>query len=255
MSASILLDTPASVPKAKPHTWEEIRPKVELISDDGEPMESDWHVKEMVLLISCIDQRLAGREDYYVGGNMFIYFSEEQARDHDFRGPDFFFVWNTTRKPLRPYWAIWEEGGRTPNVVIELGSPTTIKEDHGPKKDTYESILHVHEYFCYNPKTEKLEGWRHNGKKFVPIKANAQGRLWSEELGLWLGVWKGKVGHFDDTWLRFFDRDGKLVLSEHEAEHHLRVEAQAEVARLRAKLAARDKKAHGPDANGKRKKK
>src|SRR5438128_1925677 len=130
MSRSILLKTPASIPDPDPAPLEEILPQVELIYDDGEPMVSDWYVKAMLLLISSIDQHFHDRDDFYVGGNMFIYFSEEQARNRDFRGPDFYFVWNTTRKPLRKYWVVWQEGGRVPNVVIELCSASTIKEDY-----------------------------------------------------------------------------------------------------------------------------
>lgn len=235
-----------------PAPIEEILPKVELIDDDGEPMESDWHVKAMLLLISCTDWWFRDRDDFYVGGNMFIYFSERQARNNDFRGPDYFFVKNTRRKPLRKYWATWLEDGRTPDTVIELCSRSTITEDYGPKKIIYQNTLHVSDYFCYDPESRKLDGWRLIDRTYVALKPNEHGRLWSEELGLWVGIWKGKVGPFDDTWLRFYDREGNLVLSEVEgAEQHAEEErlrrqaAEAEVVELRAQMAAR---------NGKRKK-
>jgi hypothetical protein len=50
-------------------------PKVELITDDGEPMESAWHRSQMNLLIEVIRYHWRDRTDYYVGGNMFIYYS------------------------------------------------------------------------------------------------------------------------------------------------------------------------------------
>ncbi|MSU77764.1 MAG: hypothetical protein EXS16_06680 [Gemmataceae bacterium] len=64
-----------------------------LISEDGENLESDWHRIELNLLIELTDQWITGRDDYFVGGNMFIYFDEEHARNRNFRGPDYFFVW------------------------------------------------------------------------------------------------------------------------------------------------------------------
>src|SRR5437016_3924489 len=67
-------------------------PKVELLETDGEPLESDWHRLEMNLLIDVVTVRQGDRQDYFVGGNMFIYFDEEQARHRNYRGPDFFFV-------------------------------------------------------------------------------------------------------------------------------------------------------------------
>ena len=79
---------------------------VELVSEDGEPMESDWHRRCMNLLIEVVLCYLRGRTDFYVGGNMFIYFNLEQARNRDFRGPDFFFVWGGALEPARPYWAL-----------------------------------------------------------------------------------------------------------------------------------------------------
>lgn len=267
MSTASLLKTPPSIPDPDPGPPIHILRKIELIYDDGEPMESDWHVKAMVLLVSSIDQHFRERDDYYVGGNMFIYFSETQARNRDFRGPDFYFVSDTTRLPMRKYWCVWEENGRTPDVVIELCSPSTIKEDYGRKKKVYESILHVVDYFCYDPDSGKLDGWRRSGKKFVALKANAQGRLWSDELGLWVGTWTGRIGRQEATWLRFFDEDGNLVLSENEAaarnaeeqrrnadEQRRRADAaEAELAQLRERVASAEKKPNGTNGKGKKK--
>lgn len=290
MAATIALKTPASIPDPLPPDLDEILPKVELVYDDGEPMETDWHVKSIGLLASSTDYHFRGRDDYYVGGNMFIYFSEKQARNRDFRGPDYFFVSNTTREPIRKGWVTWLEDNRTPDAVIELCSPTTIAEDYGPKKDIYEKTLRVGDYFCYNPETKKLDGWRLKDKKYTPLVPNEHGWLWSEELGLWVGTWQGKIGPFDDTWLRFYDRDGNLVPTPEEAakqqaeaakqqadaakrqaeaakrqaeaakqqiaaERTQREAAEKEAAELRAQLAALQKKPSGTNGNGKRKKK
>ncbi|HEY4575561.1 MAG TPA: hypothetical protein VIJ26_16410, partial [Thermoanaerobaculia bacterium] len=69
----------------------------ELVVSDGEPLESNWHVIQMNLLIDLIFQAMSerGRADFFSGGNMFVYYSYEQARDIAagrpyFRGPDVF---------------------------------------------------------------------------------------------------------------------------------------------------------------------
>ena len=98
-----------------------------LISEDGVPLESDWHAIEIGLLRELVHQHLPDRQDFFAGGNMFIYFNEEQARNKDFRGPDFFFVWGVSPMPLRPHWTIWKEGGRYPNLIIELLSPSNLQ--------------------------------------------------------------------------------------------------------------------------------
>jgi hypothetical protein len=82
----------------------------------------------------------------------------------------------------------------------------------------------------------------------VPLKPNADRRLWSEELGLWVGPWRSELFGYSETWLRFFDKEGRLVLDETETE-------RLEVAALRAKVAALEAKAkNGTEKNGSGKK-
>jgi Uma2 family endonuclease len=227
-------------------------PTVQLIESDGIPLESHWHVFQITLLLELVTNQLHGRDDYYAGGNMFIYYSAEQARNRDYRGPDFFFVDGANRLPIRPYWAIWEEGGRYPNVIVELLSPTTAVEDRTTKKTLYERVFRTQEYFCYDPDTELLEGWRLGAKgRYRAIKANDKGWLWVEELGLWLGTWRGTYQGYENVWLRFYDADGRLVPTQAEkatAEAARAAGAEAEVARLKERLAALEQ-AKQPDGN------
>jgi Uma2 family endonuclease len=134
-------------------------PNVPLVETDGEPLESSWHRAAINLLIEVLTWLLRDRSDYYVGGNLFIYFSEEQARTRKYRGTDFFYVEGVNRLPKRRYWAVWQEGGRYPDVIIELVSPTTAQEDRTTKKDLYERTFRTHEYYCYDPDAQTLEGW------------------------------------------------------------------------------------------------
>src|SRR6185436_15242740 len=84
-----------------------------LIFDDGEPMESARHVQQMIVLIESLSYAWRERQDFYVGGNMFLYFSETQSRANDFRGPDVFVVLDTTQRERRA-WVVWEENGKAP---------------------------------------------------------------------------------------------------------------------------------------------
>jgi len=204
---------------------------IELIESDGVPMDSDWHRRCMNLLIDQIEHHFRDRDDFYVGGNMFVYFSLEQARNKDFRGPDFFFVKDTNRLPERRFWVVWEENGRTPNVVIELSSPTTEDEDHTSKFKIYRDQLRVRDYFIYEPYSQTLEGWRLDGSRYRPLAPDAAGRLFSEELGLSLGIWKRDTDGVLIPWLRFFDRDGIVLPLPAEAE---RIKAEAEKQRADA---------------------
>jgi hypothetical protein len=188
---------------------------------------------------------------------MFVYYSEEQARNRDYRGPDFFFVWGVSPEPVRPYWAVWKEGGHYPDVIIELLSPTTAENDRTVKKDLYEQLFHTSDYYCYDPETRQLEGWHLNDRVYHPISPNGHGRLWCKELGLWLGTWDGPFQGHTTTWLRLYTPEGALVPTAEEAGRKVaeierrradaefqRAEAErqradaleAEVARLRARL-------------------
>ena len=213
-------------------------PPSNLPETDEQPLESPWHRACMNLLIEAVEYRLAGRKDFYVGGTMFIYFSARQVRHRDYSGPDFFFVQGPRIDHDRPrqYWAIWDEDGRYPNVIIELSSPSTSAEDHTTRKELYEQTFQTAEYFIYDPSARVVEGWRLAKRRYRRIRPSEQGRLWSEELGLWVGTWRGKFQEHEDLWLRFFDPEGNLVLLPGESERQRADAAAAEAARLRQEL-------------------
>jgi Uma2 family endonuclease len=202
-------------------------------------MDSDWHAIEIQLLRETVHFHYRGRTDFFAGGNMFIYFNYEQARNKDFRGPDFFFVWGASPMPLRPYWAVWKEGGKYPNMIIELLSPTTADEDLTVKKDIYEQTFRTPEYYCYDPDTKKLDGWHLDDGVYQSLAPNDKGWLWCEQLKLWLGTWDGVYMNRNTTWLRYFTPDGALVptLEEDATANRRRAEAaEAELIRLKQQI-------------------
>jgi len=243
------LGTPApSVPVAANSGWPVgvTPPPDNLIFEDGEPLESFWHRQAMNLLIELIQFLYAGRTDYFAGGNMFVYFSAQHVFNRDFRGPDVFLVKNVDGLRDRRGWVVWEEDGRYPDLIIELASPSTVDGDRTTKKDLYERTFRTPEYFLYDPATERLEGWRFDEhQRYSAISPEAQGRMWSEQLGVWLGTWRGRWhGPVESVWLRFYDANGQLVpLFDEAAQQQARKEKEradkleAELTRLRALLA------------------
>ncbi|MBM3241126.1 hypothetical protein FJZ31_32995 [Candidatus Poribacteria bacterium] len=225
-------------------------PAVELPTEDGEPLESSWHRSEINLLIESLRVHWRGRQDYYAGGNMFIYFMLEQAHRPIFRGPDFFVALDVDGSYSRGAWVVWLERGKYPDVIVELLSPSTAYEDLTTKKDLYEKIFRTPEYFCYNPYVHEFRGWRLKDMTYEEIKPDERGWFWSKRLGLWLGLWKGRYLEEDGIWLRFYDTDGELVptfgeLEQKRAEQERqraeqerqRAErAEAELAQLRERL-------------------
>ncbi len=67
-------------------------PTLDLPEEDGIPLETNWNRAQINLLIDVVTHRWRERRDYFVGGKMFIYYSARQARNRDYKGPDFFLV-------------------------------------------------------------------------------------------------------------------------------------------------------------------
>lgn len=214
--------------------WVPDIPDLELPYDDGEPLESNWHRLQINLLADALDQHWHDRLDFFAGGNMFVYYSLTQARNRDYKGPDFFVVKGVDRTRQRRSWVAWEEGGRYPDVIVELLSPTTAAEDLGPKKDLYEQVFKTFEYFCVNPDGYTLQGWRLVGTRYVPLPPNDLGWLWSESLQLWLGFQAGRFQGTEETWLRFFASSEALVPVAEERVRAERTRADAERTRADA---------------------
>lgn len=193
--------------------WEPTLPPTELIFDDGEPLETNRHRIAMNALIRSLPSAIADRDDYFVGGNMFIYYSSAQVRNKDFRGPDFFVVLGVDGRTDRQGWVVWEENGRYPDVMVELMSPSTAETDTGVKKEIYEQIFRTPDYYVFDPfNPNSLQGWHLDAnQRYQPLVANEQGWLWCQRLGLWLGTWSGTIDRVEAVWLRFYDEAGNLV--------------------------------------------
>jgi Uma2 family endonuclease len=125
--------------------------QADFIESDGEAVDSPWHRSEINLLIDSVGTHRKGLTNFYVGGNMFISYSLQQAREKKFRGPDFFFVKDVDGTRQRRWWWVHEEEGKYPNAIIELLSPSTAEIDRTVKKELYEQTFRTPEYFCYDP--------------------------------------------------------------------------------------------------------
>jgi Uma2 family endonuclease len=174
-------------------------PPTNLIFDDGEPLESNRHRIAINVLIELVQEAFGDRKDFFVGGNMFVYYSSLQVLN-------------------RQGWVVWDEDGRYPDVIIELLSPSTAHIDRGEKKHLYERTFHTTNYFIFDPfDPQSLKGWQLDNKhQYQPLETNELGWLWCETLQLWLGVWEGQIRREPAKgtccWLRFFDREKNLIL-------------------------------------------
>ena len=160
---------------------------VEYPTSDGKPMaETDVHRKDMVDLIATLEDYFAADPRVYVSGNLMFFYEEGNRRKHI--APDVLVVRGVPKLPLRKYYLLWEEG-RGPDLVIELTSKTTRREDRDKKWVLYRDRLRVPEYFLFDPFEEylkpSLQGYRLVEGQYVAIGSEA-GRLPSGVLGLHL---------------------------------------------------------------------
>ena len=202
-------------------------------------METSLHASQLALLVECLKRLWESRQDFFLGDGITVRYIDKDTGAEKMVGPDFFVIQGVPRVAHRS-WVVWKENNRCPEIVIELLSRKTANKDRDPKKDIYEKQLQTQDYFWFAPddvpkaKQGELAGFRLVSGQYEPIEPDASDHLWSEELGLYLGVWHGNYGGDTSCWLRFYFPDGTLVPSREEgerAERQLREQAEARAAR------------------------
>ena len=193
-------------------------------SSDGKPMaETDWHRKLLMELLQIIDHHFREHDDVYVSGDLLIYY--KMGDNTKSVAPDVFVVRGVAKKQRGTY-LTWEES-HTPDFVLELASPSTVRHDLTTKKDLYASVLKVKEYYIYDPLHQiqpHFVGFRLIDGVYQEI-AFVNDRLPSEVLNLELGERDGTLRMYDPTIEQW------LVPSQERAE-----QAEAELAKALAAL-------------------
>ena len=212
-------------------------------SDDQPMAESEFQLVPMLYVLTVLRTHFKGREDVYVGGDMFLYY--EEGNPGAVVAPDVFVVIGAPKRAEHPRdtYKLWEEP-KGPDFVLEVLSSSTWKADLGPKRALYAS-LGVAEYWLFDPTREHLlspplRGMRLAGREYreLPVLqlAASAPTLRSEVLGLDLRLDRGA--------LRFRDSaTGEDLLSHEESvaahQESDAVRRAAEV-RIRREVAARE---------------
>jgi len=150
---------------------------------DGKPMaETDVHRNLLADLIFTLDNYFQMQLDVYVSGNLLIYYVE--GNPAKCFAPDVFVVRGVPKRQRRTY-KLWEEGV-APQIIIELTSRKTWREDLQIKWRLYEE-LGVQEYFIFDPEYDYLDdplvGYRLENGKYVDLEIKDR-RVKSEVLEL-----------------------------------------------------------------------
>jgi len=195
------------------------------------PLESYAHLQQILILLQCLEWLWQDRNDYFAAANLSIYYSPNQKKSEDFRGPDFFVVLGTERRLDRKSWVVWGEGGKYPDVIVEILSPSTAKIDRGEKKQIYQDIFRTPDYFWFDPETLEFQGFRLMEGQYQAIEPTDRGWLWSDLLGLFLGIYQQQ--------LRYFNREGELIPTPAEVakqERQEKVLALQQIEQLKSRL-------------------
>ena len=122
-------------------------------SSDGQPMsENTWQFGVMVDSAAALRARYRHNPDVFVGGDLLMYY--EQGDPTQRVAPDVFVIFSVPDHHRMSY-KLWEEG-KAPDLVLEVASESTWREDLGRKQDLY-AKLGIREYWLFDPKGEFLD--------------------------------------------------------------------------------------------------
>ncbi len=219
-------------------------------ASDGKPMgETPWHLRAMLEAVGMLTEFFRDRPDVYVGGNMMMYYVEDDTDTSV--SPDVFVTFGVPKLPERRVWRTWVEGGRFADFVLEMTSESSKLRDAGPKRDLF-ARLGVREYWQFDPEGKylnpRLKGHRLDARgHYQPLVLEERDGFLCHGslLGLELRLEGGRLRLFDPArreYLRTQEEERRA--REHEERERRKVEAafravEAENAELRRRLRER----------------
>ena len=218
-----------------------IRTEVFYPETDDMPMPDAYYQSEHFQnLIAMLKVFFRLRDDVVVSGDIFIYYVEG---DNNRRvAPDCFVVIGVSRESFERNntYLMWDVG-KSPDFVLEIGSPSTGMKDRGPKRELY-ARLGVGEYWMFDPSGGEHYGFALRGERLVDgeyrrleTREAVDGGVWGYSATLNLEL------HWVEGFLRLYDPVGERWLETpeeideaRESERAAREVAEAQATRERA---------------------
>lgn len=180
-----------------------------LVTEDDTPVDNIASAKQQRLLVTSLYSSKQG-DIFLAETNVGIFHTFKQSPIV----PDIFLSLgvrvpnNWWEKKNRSYF-IWEFG-KPPEVVIEIVSNKEGNELDS-KLQLYEQIR-ISYYVVYDPSQQLgeqiLRIYELRGMHYYETS-----QTWLEQVGLGLTLWEGEFEGKQDTWLRWCDRDGNVLLT------------------------------------------
>ena len=220
----------------------------QLITEDDTAVDNFASAKQPRLLVSRLYSSLAGSV-FLAEANVGIYHAVSQPAIV----PDVFVSFDVQvpeawwEKPNRCY-LVWNFG-KPPEIVVEIVS-NRVGNELTDKLQTY-AQMRVSYYVVYDPSQQlgsaPLRLYELRGIHYTEIN-----ELWLEQVNLGFTLWQGAFEGRQDTWLRWCDAGGNILLTgdekaEQERQRAEREHQRAEQERQRAERLAAILKAQGID--------
>jgi len=233
-----------------PHSPKEVLPTMyDLPSEDPEEpgLPDQFHLLQAQLCSATFRPPHYSSNRIFVASDLNLYYDPQHPTWY--KRPDWFAVLGVSRfyqeQELRLSYVNWQEGVR-PTVAIEFLSPSTRAEDLGEternrkpptKWEVYEQILAIPYYIIFDRLTNELQAFQLDGIHYRKLELT-QKRIWLPDLQLGLGLWQGKYEERERKWLRWYDSEGKWILTDAERESQ-RAEQESQRAEQESQRAER----------------
>ncbi len=198
----------------------------ESLEEPGLP--DEFHVFQPQLLRETFIPPNYPKDEVFIASDLNLYYDPNHTLW--FKRPDWFAVLGISRlyqqTELRLSYVIWQEGV-APNVVVELLSPSTEKEDLGKilreinqpptKWEVYEKVLRIPYYIVFDRYTDNLRVFQNIAGRYQELSIT-DSRIWLPELQLGIGLWQGTYQGVTRLWLRWYDATENWIPTEVEFE-------------------------------------
>jgi Uma2 family endonuclease len=219
----------------------------QLPEEDGTFVKNFQEHPQSIILTDSLGpvlQQLHPDGQYAIGQDCGIYWRETDPPEKGAEAPDWFYVPNVPPLidgQIRRSYVIWREF-LAPLIALEFASGDGTEErDRTPlsyseagevtkpgKWWVYERIMRIPYYGIYEITNGKLEVYNLVGGRYQTISPNERGHYPISQMGVELGLWEGSYQNQTQRWLRWWDREGNLLLTGAERAELERLHAEQE---------------------------
>ena len=201
---------------------------------DGKPLpDGEYQAPLYIEVVGTLRTHFSNRPDVHVNGNTMFYYEEGNPRR--VISPDCYVAIGVdVERILRNNTYLLWEMGKPPDFVLEIGSPSTARNDLGSKRDLY-ARLGIGEYWRFDGTgkdfyREPLAGeYLQDGEyRRYDLNSEDDGMVWGHSPTLNLDLC------WDNGRLRYYDPVAQIWLLNQQEEHAANVAAQAAVSTERA---------------------